>query len=174
MAAVSVKRSINAIQIWWRQGRLKDKKSWLPVDVPRSKTLLLKLSNITPNTLLQLVTQFLPWTSLILKEEEGRCKQKVRSRGWAEGKRFTWGWGLARSTLTPSHVTVRIVEFWGSPFPAPYSPQKTRLKIFPENCLEQQDLSTTLSVKGRSPCPSLPEACYVVQNKDSLNIIVKS
>ena len=41
-----------AIQIWWRQGRLREKKSSPPVDVHRSKTLLLKLSSITPNTLL--------------------------------------------------------------------------------------------------------------------------
>ena len=32
-----------AIQIWWPQGKLKGKKSSLPVDVRRSKALLLKL-----------------------------------------------------------------------------------------------------------------------------------
>ena len=71
-------------------------------------------------------------------------------------------------------VTVRISQFSGTPFSAPYSPKKTHLKNYPEDCLEQQDLSTTLSVNGRCPCPSLPEVCYVVQNEDSLNIIVKS
>ena len=62
----------------------------------------------------------------------------------------------------------------GFAFPRSLLPPKNKLKNYTENCLEQQDLSTTLSVNGRSPCPSLPEACYVAQNEDSLNIIVKS
>ena len=159
---------------------IEEKKSSLLVDVPRSKTFLLKLSNITPNTLLHFGNGSYNLSHSFCREHLGfwkkrkvdvskKCDQEDEQK--EKGPR---GGGVSHAPPLRRRRDCENFTILGHAFLRSLLTQKNALKNYTEDCLEQQDLSTTLNVNGRSPCPSLPEVCYVVQNEDSLNIIVKS
>ena len=142
--------------------------------MPRSKTFLLKLSNITPNTLLHFGNGSYNLSHSFCREHLGfwkkrkvdvskKCDQEDEQK--EKGPR---GGGVSHAPPLRRRRDCENFTILGHAFLRSLLTQKNALKNYTEDCLEQQDLSTTLSVNGRSPCPSLPEVCYVVQNEDSL------